>query len=162
MSDPQLFPEPEPELSAGQRWLRDSQAAAAEQRARFKPVEDLVSDRLNEDLLGLPPRSPEAVEAAVEAREAAIEAVDSDDADAAWKVAALEALDELGRELEDLTTDDLWHRLDELGVDPPHDGRAMGPLMRHAAKAGLVEQTDQYRPSTRRHMTPIRVWRRPR
>ena len=40
----------------------------------------------------------------------------------------------------------------------PHDPRALGPAMRAARKMGYIRPTNEYKPSIRRHATPIRVW----
>jgi hypothetical protein len=40
----------------------------------------------------------------------------------------------------------------------PHDPRALGPVMKMAQKKGYIRPTDEYRPSVRRHATPLRVW----
>jgi hypothetical protein len=47
------------------------------------------------------------------------------------------------------------------GHDAPHEPRALGALMREAARNGLIEATDRVRPSERPqcHMNPKRVWR---
>ncbi len=40
----------------------------------------------------------------------------------------------------------------------PHDPRALGPAMKAAQKIGYIRPTNEYKPSLRRHATPIRVW----
>ena len=55
------------------------------------------------------------------------------------------------------TTDDLWAK----GLPMPREPRALGAIMREAAKAGVCVATDTYARSTRPecHTRPIRVWR---
>ena len=43
-------------------------------------------------------------------------------------------------------------------TEKPHDPRALGPLMKKAQKNGYIRPTNEYRPSVRRHATPLRVW----
>jgi hypothetical protein len=43
-------------------------------------------------------------------------------------------------------------------TEKPHDPRALGPLMKLAQKSGYIRPTNEYRPSVRRHATPLRVW----
>jgi hypothetical protein len=40
----------------------------------------------------------------------------------------------------------------------PHDPRALGPLMKVAQKMGYIRPLNEYKPSVRRHATPLRVW----
>ena len=59
------------------------------------------------------------------------------------------------------TTDAVFSRLAQLGVAPPREPRAMGPLMKAAERAGLVRPTSAFRATTRasRHAAPVRIWR---
>lgn len=41
----------------------------------------------------------------------------------------------------------------------PHDCRALGPAIKRVQKDGIIEPTDEFKLSTRRHATPIRVWK---
>ena len=43
-------------------------------------------------------------------------------------------------------------------TEKPHDPRALGPAMKLAQKNGYIRPTNEYRPSVRRHATPLRVW----
>lgn len=73
-----------------------------------------------------------------------------------WKDSALAVLKELAMTTEELTTDDLWSRLDH-----PPEPRAMGAIMRRAQKAGWITPTNRIETSARPecHARPIRVWR---
>lgn len=55
------------------------------------------------------------------------------------------------------TTDDLW----EAGLPSPREPRALGAVMREAARLGICEATGEYRRSERAacHTRPIRVWK---
>lgn len=79
-------------------------------------------------------------------------------ADASWKRHVMRIIHDLAVERRSFTTDDVWAR-----VDPgagTHEPRAMGAMMRQAAKAGLVRPTDSYVESSRPecHARPVRVW----
>ncbi len=53
-----------------------------------------------------------------------------------------------------VTADDLWHT----GLRQPREPRALGPAMLRLVARGLLRRTGDYRPSTRRHATPIPVY----
>lgn len=72
-----------------------------------------------------------------------------------WKAAAYDALVELARTQDTLTADDLW----AADIDRPREPRASGAIWKRAAKAGVIAATPDFAPSTRRHATPVRVWR---
>lgn len=61
---------------------------------------------------------------------------------------------------ETLTTDDVWAGIGDR-VAEPSEPRAMGAVMRTAARSGWVEATDRTVKSSRVkcHRRPIRVWR---
>ena len=63
---------------------------------------------------------------------------------------------------EEFTTDRLHFWLDEEGVAPPRDKRAMGAAMRKAVKGSIIEKTGRFVKSTRRvcHGRDIPVWKR--
>ncbi len=62
----------------------------------------------------------------------------------------------------EFTSEDLWDILEEHGVPPPREGRAMGAVLRRLSTRGLIRPTQVFVPSTRKttHRTPIRVWQR--
>jgi hypothetical protein len=93
-----------------------------------------------------------------QARESALEQV-REHAHEPWFEEALAVVRALDHG--DLFTSDLvWHSL-PLTVTT-HEPRAMGALLRHASRLGLIRPTAQYRPSTRVacHARPVRVWER--
>lgn len=53
-----------------------------------------------------------------------------------------------------LYADDLW----AAGLTPPREPRALGAVLRAASLRGLMRDSGTFRASTRRHMTPGRVW----
>lgn len=80
-------------------------------------------------------------------------------ADPAWKAVALDAVRRCAVRLREFTVDDVWRELNE-ATATTHDARALGAVMRSAAKAGLVE-IGGWRESTRpeAHSRPVRAWR---
>lgn len=77
-------------------------------------------------------------------------------ADPAWLLEARRVVGLLARELPELTTDDVWERLE----NKPHEPRALGAVMIWAHKAGFVARTDRTRNSLRPecHRRPLRLW----
>lgn len=51
--------------------------------------------------------------------------------------------------------DDLW----EAGLERPPQPKALGPAVRAAARAGIIEKTGDYRPSRSSNLLPKPVWR---
>jgi hypothetical protein len=79
-------------------------------------------------------------------------------ADSVWMEGAVEAIARLAATLETLTGDDVWAELQM----PPREPRMIGNVLNRARGLGLIEPTDEHRPSERRnnnHSRPIRVWR---
>jgi hypothetical protein len=91
-------------------------------------------------------------------KEEAINRVESN-ADPGWMNAAAIAVKRVALKLDTFTTDDVW---DELGYvsNTTHEPRAMGAVMRNAARAGIITATSGYRTSKRGecHGRPVRVW----
>jgi hypothetical protein len=91
---------------------------------------------------------------ASEAREAGI-AQASFNAPRDWKIDVLEVIDAVSRLNLVFTADDVWARLETHGardIDIANPA-ALGPVMRQAAKAGMIRKTGRYVPSrlARRH-----------
>ena len=86
-------------------------------------------------------------------------------ANEAWKELMYDIIWALGCEMEFLTTDDVcirYRELPEEGRPDTHEWKALGPVMRNAAKLGYIERTDYFRKSTdgaRRHHAPLQIWR---
>lgn len=57
------------------------------------------------------------------------------------------------------TTDQVWWRLTDVEKNP--EPRALGAVMRWAAKAGIIEATGEWKESVRTscHGRPARIWR---
>lgn len=68
-----------------------------------------------------------------------------------WSVAAYDALVAVARRQEHLTSDDVWAELEVMGITPPPERRAMGPIMVKAAKAGIVVHTGYVRGANPKH-----------
>ena len=56
-----------------------------------------------------------------------------------------------------ITTDEVWSAL----TMPPREPRQLGALMRACQRRGLIEPTEEHRPSNRpiNNRRPLRVWR---
>lgn len=92
-------------------------------------------------------------------RDAALERVE-DHAGEEWKDAALRAVEAAAHARREFIVDEVWRFLPAT-VPGPREGRAMGPVMLRARRAGLIRATEMFRPSERvtSHMVPRRVWR---
>lgn len=55
------------------------------------------------------------------------------------------------------TSDDVWERLEELKVPPPREPRALGPILKAAAKADRI-RAKGFTESRRRHGAPVRLY----
>lgn len=99
------------------------------------------------------------VPAAIEARDEALERVEQN-ASKVWTALALATVLDIANNKAEFTTDDVWEALNQLGAEDPHESRAIGAVMRNAAKDGLIRPTDRYLPSQRVacHRRPVRVW----
>lgn len=77
-----------------------------------------------------------------------------------WMEAAREVVDRLASTGRQFTTDDVWLHLGTMDVDVPDEPRAMGAVIRDAAKAGEIVPTHRYVRSTRPecHCRPVMVW----
>lgn len=93
-------------------------------------------------------------------RDEAIAQVD-EHANPDWKDDAYAAVVQLTETMSEFTTDDVWYSLKDSQRGATHERRAMGAIMRKAARAGLIEPTERYLTSTRAicHSAPKRVWR---
>jgi hypothetical protein len=92
---------------------------------------------------------------AAAARDTAIARVD-EHADHDWKTQALAAVRRTAEQLPEFIVDEVWAtgRLESTRED-----RALGPIMRAAAREGWMVRTDRTRPSVRSHLSPKPVWR---
>jgi hypothetical protein len=92
-------------------------------------------------------------------RDDAIDRVD-ENAQKDWKDAARVAVAALASLKDTFTTDDVWKLLETQGYQT-HEPRALGAVMRRAARNGLIESTDRTRLSERPecHRRPVRIWR---
>ncbi|QFG10732.1 hypothetical protein SEA_ANIMUS_64 [Streptomyces phage Animus] len=93
------------------------------------------------------------LKAAEAARDEAMQRV-YDSAAEEWKAQAHATIIAVADSLGEFTVDDLW----DAGLVKPDEPRAMGPVLRKAARDGYVRQTGQYAKSRYRNATPIPVW----
>jgi hypothetical protein len=98
-------------------------------------------------------------EGAESARDEAIAQVEAN-ADREWKTAALGAVRWLAANRVEFTSDDVWRLLPDQSAATTHEPRALGAVMRKAARDGLVRKTDRVVNSTRVecHARPVAVW----
>lgn len=77
-----------------------------------------------------------------------------------WKEAAYGVLRSLAFQRSEFSTDDIWFRLNEIGVRTP-EPRAMGAVIRRGMKEELITWSGLYRKSFRRvcHRRPVAIWR---
>jgi hypothetical protein len=82
-------------------------------------------------------------------------------ASVSWLSAAKHAGVLVARRRAEFTTDPIWKVLELQGVQPPHEPRAMGPVMDALVKSGICVKTDRVRPSVRPecHRRPLTVYR---
>lgn len=99
------------------------------------------------------------IDDAIEARDEAMTRVE-DHADNAWKDEAMRVVKRLAMNNAYITTDDVWRVMSQ-STNTTHDPRAMGPIMRNAARLGWIERAGWSQQSTRKecHARPIAVWR---
>ena len=78
-----------------------------------------------------------------------------------WKTATFGVIRQLAESCASFTTDDVWLALQKLPDVATHEPRALGSMMRQAAKSGWIEPTDRYVNSQRPecHARPVKVWR---
>lgn len=76
-------------------------------------------------------------------------------ADNEWLQQAHLAVRLIAERMSEFTTDDVWEVLPQT-----RENRALGPVMKKAASAGLIVATDRVRTGKRvsRHGAPLRVW----
>ena len=97
--------------------------------------------------------------AATEAKEQAIAQV-ATSTDPKWFAECYRIVVATATNTNDFTTDDIWQALADAQLPTPHEPRAIGAVLRHAAANNVIRPTNQYRPSQRVacHARPIRVW----
>ena len=96
----------------------------------------------------------------IESKDEAINRVEAN-ANAEWRVAAYKACCLCAQQWIELSTDDVWELMDALFPDcQTHEPRAMGAIMRQAARAGKIEASGEYFKSRRPqcHGRPVAIW----
>ena len=73
---------------------------------------------------------------------------------------SLRAIKRLSKTHEFITSCDIWDLLDNANIIP-NNPRSMGVAVKLAHKNGLLQRTDNYRPSRRKqaNQRPVRIWR---
>lgn len=76
-----------------------------------------------------------------------------------FRLAALDVIRAAAQRRPEISANDLWEGLRELGVTT-HDNRASGPVMAQAARNGWIVRTERTIKTTRasRHKGDVRVW----
>lgn len=92
-------------------------------------------------------------------KEEGMERVDQADPD--WGAQADRAVAAVARSQATVTADDVRLRLEAWGIRWTHHGKKMGPVMKRAAAAKLIERTDRTVRSSipSSHARDLRVWR---
>ena len=96
----------------------------------------------------------------IESKDEAINRVEAN-ANAEWRVAAYKACCLCAQQWIELSTDDVWELMESLFPDcRTHEPRAMGAIMRQAARAGKIEASGEYFKSRRPqcHGRPVAIW----
>lgn len=76
--------------------------------------------------------------------------------DPAWAEQAERAVRDLAA-VTAFTPDDVWDRLHHLGVQPPREPRALGPILKRLAKDKVI-RPGGFTESRRRHGAPVRIY----
>jgi hypothetical protein len=104
--------------------------------------------------------TPHGINAATQARDEAIDRVEKN-ADPDWAEAAYLACCLVAEDQQFFTTDNVWEKISTAFPQfKTHEPRAMGAVMRRAAKDGVVSPTDEYVRSDRQecHRRPMMRW----
>lgn len=78
-----------------------------------------------------------------------------------WLDCAYQAVMVIAKRRPEFTADPVWRLLEYWQVPPPHEPRALGPVMIRAVKRGLCVKTDRVTPSVlpQRNRRPITIYR---
>ena len=78
-----------------------------------------------------------------------------------WKIAAQNAIRDLAANNKEFVADDVWGLLQRRGVPAPREPRALGPMMKLAAVAGVIEWTGVHKQSRQclNHQRPVVIWK---
>jgi len=77
-----------------------------------------------------------------------------------WRAEAFLSADRVMARMEVFTTDDIWIDLERRRVPPPHEPRAMGPIMRFLHQNGEVEISGVTSSNlTRGHGRPVKIYK---
>lgn len=83
-----------------------------------------------------------------------------DHADHDWLYDAFNAVQQLAQHRATLSTDDVWKYLNDRSLTSTHEPRALGAIMRRAAKEKIIRKTGTYATSKRAecHNRPVMIW----
>lgn len=81
--------------------------------------------------------------------------------DKQWAAYAYQAVVVISKYRPEFTADPVWALLAQWEVPPPHEPRALGPVMLKAVRSGVCVKTDRTRRSVlpQRNMRPIAIYR---
>lgn len=139
---PPPAPVPDPERTAAAGYTRGVQA-------RQEQAAELARQR--NDGMALLRQASEV------GRDQAIAQVDGA-ADDQWKDQARRAVWWCANHHATFTVDDVWDRLEALGIPTPPEPRALGPVLMRAVRAGAIRDTEKMAKSRRRHASKITVY----
>jgi hypothetical protein len=77
-----------------------------------------------------------------------------------WPAEAMYVVKQVAKIQETFIADDVHNMADSLGLKPPRDKRAWGPIMRRAMCSGVCTKTGQYVNTERasRHAAPVPIY----
>lgn len=78
--------------------------------------------------------------------------------DPEWEAAAESAVRGLADLKASFTPDDVWEYLERIGVPPPREPRALGPILKRLANADVIRPKG-FTESRRRHGAPVRIYK---
>ncbi len=124
---------------------------------RIEPLAAVPVDQTRPEVGTVASGEPITLAESLDRRDSALALVD-EAAPIPWKLSADRAIVEAARTLSDFMADDVWTILDEWGIPPPPEPRALGPRIQAARRAGIVQATGDFRKSVRSHGTPRYVY----
>jgi len=80
--------------------------------------------------------------------------------DQKWKAKVLDVIIELSKTMREFTTDEIWDRLDALGIPRPPNNSVMGCCMRNAVGKNYIKKSGRFRASKQKtnHQRDVAIW----
>ena len=77
-----------------------------------------------------------------------------------WKNKVLDVIIELSKTLSEFTTDEVWAKLDALGIPRPPTNSQMGSCIRIAIGKNYIKKSGRFRPSLQKtnHQRDVAIW----